>query len=206
MAESNQEQTAQRFQGFDTENQTAGEPARFGYDCELPPDVLQTQPNPHERWALTDSQKTILTLTVAPIGWTITGVLAYFVSPTPSDYATTLLIQMCGIAIGWLLAFLASPRDEDEKAAFSLLTKTLSAFISGYLLSKVEPVIRAVLNSDLPKSPLSAARLLIFVTALALAFMNGYSYRLYYHFRPMEAARRKAQELQTSGDDLDNRS
>ena len=167
---------------------------------------LQTQPNPHEWWALTDSQKTILTLTVAPIGWTITGVLAYFVSPTPSDYATTLLIQMCGIAIGWLLAFLASPRDEDEKAAFSLLTKTLSAFISGYLLSKVEPVIRAVLNSDLPKSPALATRLLIFVTALALAFMNGYSYRLYYHFRPMEAARRKAQELQTSGDDLDNRS
>jgi len=167
----------------------------------MPP---QGRPKPDEPIVLSYSQKTILTLAVAPIGWTITGVLAYFVSPALSDYATTLLIQMCGIALGWLTAFLASPRDDDEKAAFSLLTKTLSAFVSGYLLSKLEPVIRGVLNSGLAENPISATRLLIFVSAFALAFMNGYSYRLYYHFRPMQEARRKAQGLQTSGDDPDS--
>jgi hypothetical protein len=164
----------------------------------MPPQPL---PNSQEQTVFSEGQKAIFILAAGPIGWTITGILAYFVSPSPSEYATTLVVQMCGIALGWLLAFFASPRDEEEQATFSVYAKILSAFVSGYLLSKIEPLITAVLNADLLKSQIPATRLLIFVTSMALAVMNGYSYRLYYHFRPKQTQRPKMQNLQTSANE-----
>src|SRR4051794_34424531 len=66
-------------------------------------------------------------------------------TPTEQLQGRTLnyIVLMIGSITGWLLGILISPYGEDEKTQFSNYAKVVSAFISGYLLSKVDPIIGA---------------------------------------------------------------
>jgi hypothetical protein len=91
-----------------------------------------------------------------------------------------LLIQLAGMACGGFLGFLASPKAPSEQVTFLTFAKAISAFLSGYALSKIDNLIDTLTkNSDLYKDQLVVARLLIFFLAIIVSLMMVYSYRAY---------------------------
>ncbi len=55
----------------------------------------------------------------------------------PSPYHN-LLVFLMGYIIGWILGTLASPYNKAESAQFLSLSQAISAFISGYVISKLD--------------------------------------------------------------------
>jgi hypothetical protein len=96
-----------------------------------------------------------------------------------AEFALTAIVAMTGVTIGWLLGFLASPYSKLESERFSKYAATLSAFITGYLVSKVEPWISAIINAGTSGSELLLVRLLIFTASAIASAISMYVFRLY---------------------------
>lgn len=57
--------------------------------------------------------------------------------------AQNVLLCLVGSLFGWAVGMFFSPFDKDDASRFEYLGKTVAAFASGYVLSKVEPIISA---------------------------------------------------------------
>lgn len=73
-----------------------------------------------------------------------------------SDTAVALNVLLCLVAclLGWATGMFFSPFDKRDADRFEYLGKTIAAFASGYVLSKVEPLISAATKqvTDAPTS------------------------------------------------------
>ena len=90
-------------------------------------------------------------------------------------FAYSFLVGLAGMAVGHILGFFASPYNQGEKAAFSEYGKAIGAFVSGFLLSKLDKLLEVV--ADPEKHPDSGARALIFIIAMATATISTYVFR-----------------------------
>lgn len=54
--------------------------------------------------------------------------------------------MLLGVSIGWFVAFIISPYSGKEEDRFAKIGQTISAFISGYLLSKIDKPINAYIE------------------------------------------------------------
>jgi hypothetical protein len=108
----------------------------------------------------------------------ICAILGWHISRNDGEKPVTLLVELAGMAGGAFLGFLASPK-AGEQAAFQIFAKAISAFLSGYALSKIDHLIDTLLQSGTYKDPVVVARLLIFFVAMIISFMIAYSYRAY---------------------------
>ncbi len=52
----------------------------------------------------------------------------------PLDFAYCVASATFGLALGWVLGIVISPSSKDEASEFSMLTKAISTFITGYVL------------------------------------------------------------------------
>lgn len=48
---------------------------------------------------------------------------------------------LVGAAIGWLVGILAVPLNDDEQNRFGQFAKIIAGFLTGYLFSKIDPVV-----------------------------------------------------------------
>ena len=91
------------------------------------------------------------------------------------DFSTLIF----GIACGWLIGTILSPTVKEESERFVKIGTAIGSFISGYVLSKVDP-----LASDLVKVGSwnidSSLRLLMWITGTLAATMTIYALRAYY--------------------------
>ncbi|QHV99317.1 hypothetical protein [Spirosoma endbachense] len=62
------------------------------------------------------------------------------------DKMKTILVFTFGAAMGWLVAGIVSPHNAAEKNIFETAGKTLSAFVTGYLFSKVDKIIQTYID------------------------------------------------------------
>lgn len=70
-------------------------------------------------------------------------------------FALTLLFAATGAILGWLLGFLASPYTTEESKRFSDLARVAWAFVGGFVLSKLDPLLtRLTTGEALLVSPL----------------------------------------------------
>ena len=51
-----------------------------------------------------------------------------------------------GVCLWWLIGIIIKPLSADEKSSFDVIAKVVSGFITGYLLSKIDPLINALLE------------------------------------------------------------
>jgi hypothetical protein len=107
------------------------------------------------------------------------AILALWISSDLEDRSITWLVQLAGMAAGGFFGFLASPKAPREEAAFLTVAKAISAFLSGYALSKIDHFIDIVFQGTTWKEKLLVARLLIFFISLIISVMIGYSFRAY---------------------------
>jgi hypothetical protein len=89
------------------------------------------------------------------------------------------IVLMVGSVTGWLLGILISPYGEDEKTLFSNYAKVVSAFFSGYLLSKVDPIIGAIFDKNLVLQPVAGFRFGVFIGSLILFLIFTFATRQY---------------------------
>jgi uncharacterized membrane protein YeaQ/YmgE (transglycosylase-associated protein family) len=93
-------------------------------------------------------------------------------------FAQTVLIGVAGWAAGWLVGFLVSPNTSSDLKNLSQATSTISAFILGFLLAKMEPSFTPIFaNGRLIDQPIYGIRVLIFVICFVVAAINMYVFR-----------------------------
>src|SRR5687768_2331590 len=121
------------------------------------------------------SRKTIVSLFYFFITYPMLIWVVWLSSRTLAEFAYSFLVGLAGMAVGHVLGFFASPYNQGEKAAFSEYGKAIGAFVSGFLLSKLEKLLEVV--TDPVNHPVSGARALIFLIAMATATISTYVFR-----------------------------
>lgn len=76
------------------------------------------------------------------------GTLAWFIAPTREDAYLNATFVVTFSAIGWAAGMILSPDSSIEERKFTGLWKGISLFVSGYLLSKIDPLVDAFLKPD----------------------------------------------------------
>jgi hypothetical protein len=102
-----------------------------------------------------------------------------------SDDSLLILLALTGALIGWVVAILATPLSKDEGDRFGELAKIISGFVSGYLLSKVDPLIGALFAAPangpaVITNPHVAEEVLITLISFFIALLFVFGGRLYW--------------------------
>jgi hypothetical protein len=101
------------------------------------------------------------------IGYALGGLawLMCFVVASQMDGAAWLNILTClfGSTIGWWAGILISP-DPSEKGQFLEFRRSVSAFLSGFVLAKLDLLFQGAVAHDLAASPIFIGRLFLFAT------------------------------------------
>jgi O-antigen/teichoic acid export membrane protein len=132
-----------------------------------------------------DHTTVLVAIAIGPLCLLICAILGWYISVS-EEKSITLLIELAGMVCGAFLGFLASPKAPGEQATFLTFAKAISAFLSGYALSKIDRLIDSLFQNDIYKDRLMVARLLIFVVAMIVSFMIAYSYRAYLQKTPAQ--------------------
>ncbi len=117
------------------------------------------------------------------IGFIVFGVVLWIARTVHQElnddgFAQTVLMGTAGWAAGWLVGFLVSPSTSQEIKRFSQAASTISAFLVGFALAKLEPSLTPLFeNGRLINEPIYGIRLMIFMICFAIAAINMYVYR-----------------------------
>ncbi len=117
------------------------------------------------------------------IGFIVFGVVLWIARTVHQElrdegFAQTVLVGTAGWATGWLVGFLVSPSTSQEIKKFSQAASTISAFVSGFALAKLEPSLTPLFEDGrLINEPIYGIRLMIFMICFAIAAINMYVYR-----------------------------
>jgi hypothetical protein len=117
----------------------------------------------------------LITVIVAPILW----ILSFKMAVTPQDGYLNLSIVLASICVGWLLGTFVSPESSTEQTRFSTYGKAVSAFVSGYLVSKLDKVVEMILSPQTLAVPIASFRLCASISALISALLVTYIVRVY---------------------------
>ena len=80
----------------------------------------------------------------AALIWHLTGVLNDAKAKLDSRSANR-LVAVLGALCGWIIGIAFAPFSEAEKAQFAAISSVVSAFLSGYVVSKVDRFVEGVL-------------------------------------------------------------
>jgi len=91
-----------------------------------------------------------------------------------NTYFLNWVICLLGAVIGWVIGLITSPSSQSEKEQFSGITKAISVFLSGYILSKLDCVIPTMydkITSDLFFIRIAFFLIAFFITVI-IVFIN----------------------------------
>ena len=106
-------------------------------------------------------------------------ILCFRVGQSAEVHAMNIAVLVFGASSGWLAGILLSPYDPKEARNFPRYAAAVSAFASGYLVSKVDRVLEELLRPEFLFSPVPGFRLLAGVSAFAITLVVTYVYRAY---------------------------
>ena len=129
----------------------------------------------HERL----NYKLQMTATFAFILGAGTLVFSYLIGSEEQAYKINYLICIFGIITGWIIGILATPYTDTEKQRFSNYTKVISAFFSGYLISKIDRIAEDILSKQLLYDDIYFARVIFFLIFFMLSILIVYVFRAY---------------------------
>lgn len=115
-----------------------------------------------------DLSDVIIAAVVAVAIFLALGWIAYAYK-TGEYMALLLLTGLVGASAGWVAGILASPYNPAEKGAFAELGKLIYGFLSGYVISKIDPLVTEMLKPSTGQA--SDERSLVFLAFLLTACM-----------------------------------
>jgi hypothetical protein len=111
----------------------------------------------------------------------ITIWLAYRLGADNNAYLVNWLLCLLGAMLGWGAGLMVSPFSEKEGERFSRVTQAVSAFLSGYLLSKLDRMLETFLTiSDNLFKDLVLARVALFLISFLLILIIVFINREYF--------------------------
>ena len=128
------------------------------------------------------NQKINLLVVALVITVIVSGVLVFLcfkIVATPQDGYLNLAIVLASVCVGWLLGTFVSPETGSEQSRFMTYGKAVSAFISGYLVSKLDKVVEMILSPQTLAVPVASFRLAASVAAIISAVLVTYILRAY---------------------------
>jgi hypothetical protein len=105
-------------------------------------------------------------------------VCCFVVASDRRGYAVNISILVLGTSLGWILGMAISPYDVKEKGDFGAYLKAVSAFFSGYLVAKIDPLAR-YFEPMFRSTPDAGFRLILFFSALIVAMGMTFVNRRY---------------------------
>jgi hypothetical protein len=101
------------------------------------------------------------------------------------DYPLSPLLAVSAALVGWIIGILASPMSKEQEDHFGELAKVAAGFFSGYLVSKIDPLVGALVT--IPQhgqaeimQPLVAERVLITLSSFFATLVTVFAVRLYW--------------------------
>jgi hypothetical protein len=101
-----------------------------------------------------------------------------FVYKDGSYQSVLIFAGIVGTAIGWIVGIIISPYNNEEKR-FSELAKVVYGFLTGYVVSKVDPLLNKLLRKD-EIDTTSLIVIAYFVSSLVLSIALTYITRSYW--------------------------
>jgi hypothetical protein len=92
-----------------------------------------------------------------------------------------LITCLLGAALGWGAGILATPIAEDDTSHFARLGQIISAFLSGYLVSKIDRFLERALYSGEQLIPTAWERIGLFVLSFLVMLIVVFINRWYLH-------------------------
>ena len=117
------------------------------------------------------------------VGFIIFGLVIWLANRVHSElndpgFAQTILLAVAGRASGWFVGFLVAPNTSNELRKLSQATSSITAFIAGFIMAKVEPSLTPIFaDGRLMNEPIYGIRMLIFIICFVVAAINMYVFR-----------------------------
>lgn len=95
------------------------------------------------------------------------------------EFVLNMLVLLLGCALGWVVGMFASPYTGRESTRFGAFIRAFGAFVSGYILGKLDFISEYFVNPQVVFSYGNEIRFLTFTIALISSFFLAYVYRSY---------------------------
>lgn len=106
--------------------------------------------------------------------------LCWNVSAEQTQRVFNVLIALSGAITGWALGMFFAPFNNDEAAKFSSIGQAVSAFVSGYLFSKLDRFLEAVMFHETTPVASTWVRFGLFFCSLLVVMLAVFSNRSYF--------------------------
>jgi hypothetical protein len=106
-------------------------------------------------------------------------VMTFYFGSTPQDHCLNIMLLIVALLLGWVLGILVTPYDGDEQKQFTNFSKAISAFISGFVVAKIDKLVEHILDPTVLADSLALFRLTLFVAGFLLALIITFIYRRY---------------------------
>lgn len=108
--------------------------------------------------------------------------LCFAVSSDPLQQIFNALLALTGALIGWALGMFFAPYTQTEAARFSSIGQAVSAFVSGYVISKLDRFLEATMFQEHIPITITWVRFGLLFCSMLLVMLTVFSNRAY--FRP----------------------
>lgn len=106
--------------------------------------------------------------------------LAYRLGRENGTYTTNWLICILGVLVGWIVGTLASPYSHEEAEQFLTIGQAATAFLSGYVVSKLDRLLEKTLFAEGAIKAEAWLRLCLFIASCLLVAIIVFINRLYF--------------------------
>jgi len=100
--------------------------------------------------------------------------LAWHLQDERVPKSLNILICLLAATFGWTIGILLSPKNRVEKEQFLVYGKSISAFVSGYLLSKLDPLFTDAIKAGPPATVVLSAQVAFFLACFLLGALFVY--------------------------------
>jgi hypothetical protein len=105
--------------------------------------------------------------------------LSFLIKEKEQDRWINLATVVLGISLGWLFGMYVSPYGKGEEQRFGEYATAVSAFVSGYLISKIDGLITKLLSPEQILRPVAGFRLIAGVSTFIVTMLVTYVVRAY---------------------------
>ena len=113
-------------------------------------------------------------------------------------FTLNILVCLLGAALGWAAGILATPIAEDDTTHFAKLTQIISAFLSGYMVSKLDRFLERALYSGEQLVPSAWERIGLFVVSFLIMLIVVFINRWYLHRFAPKTSRNQARTTEAA--------